>query len=72
MKEEELQYERSKQIYIERINTLHRNIEANKRSLGHLYTYDEMNKNIVPNNMILEISAEDKSRDLEYDLEIYE
>ena len=64
MKQEELQYERSKQIYVERIKTLYRNIESNKRSLGHLYTYDEMDKNIVPNNMILEISAEDKSREL--------
>jgi hypothetical protein len=40
---------------------LTKNLRPNNNALGHLFTYYEMDKNIVPSNIILEMSNEEKS-----------
>lgn len=51
-------------MYVEKIRTLDRNLKSNKNILGHLFSYQEIDKGLLPNDMILEVSGEDRSRDL--------
>ena len=55
---ETLQHERSKQMYVERIRLLQRNIESNRQALIHCGR--QMEKHILPTSLILEMSAEEK------------
>ena len=52
-KQEETKFERVKQIYVERIKALSKCLHSSQRNLGHLFTYEEMDKNIVPEKIIL-------------------
>ena len=54
-----MKYKRAKQIYIDRIKTLSKSLKSNKRNIGHLFTYEEADKNMVPDEIILEVSGEE-------------
>ena len=56
--EETIKHERSKQMYVERIRLLQRNIESNRQALA--YCGRQMEKHILPTSPILEMSTEEK------------
>ena len=56
--EETIKHERSKQMYVERIRLLQRNIESNRQVLAPCGR--QMEKHLLPTSLILEMSAEEK------------